>query len=117
MQLLASADRVAVSASAWHAFNSIVDTIGGPGERFRRDEFLTDMRVEVIPDVACKVLEDCGTKLGKYKHTHTSTIFGTSLATKSVMVTSNAGFLNAVWQSARIHIPAVLHPARALFKV
>lgn len=114
--LLASANRVVVSAAAWQVFNSIVNTIGGPGERSRRDSFLREMRCEVIPDVPYKILQDSQVKLGKHKHTHTLTIFATSLATKSVIVTSNAAFLNAAWQTARIHIPAVLHPARALFK-
>ncbi len=107
---------MAVSAVAWQVFNDIVNTIGGPGERLRRDIFLSEMRCEIIPDVASSILQELQAKLGKHKHTHTATIVATSLATKSVLVTSNVAFLNAAWQTARIHIPAVVHPARALFK-
>jgi hypothetical protein len=116
MQLLEKGERVTVSCGAWQLFNSIVDTIGGPGERLRRDCLLSEMRCEVVADVACKTVDEAQVKLGKKKDTNTLTTVATALATKSVLVTSNFGFLNAIWQTSRIHVPAVLHPARALFK-
>lgn len=116
MQLIDKADRVTVCSTAWRVFNSIVGTVGGAGECLRRDCFLSQMRCEVIPDVSCKTVEDAQCQLGKKKDTNTLTIVATAVATKSVFVTSNLGFLNAAWQTARIHIPAVFHPARALFK-
>jgi hypothetical protein len=116
MQLLEKGDRVLVGSAAWQVFNSIVDTIGGPGERLRRDGFLSQMRCKVIPNVPCSALEDVQSKLGKKKDTNTVITVATAVATKSVLVTSNMGFLNAAWQTARFHVPAVFHPARALFK-
>jgi hypothetical protein len=70
----------------------------------------------VIPDVPCKAFEHVQSKLGKKKDTNTVITVATAVATKSVLVTSNMGFLNAAWQTARVHVPAVFHPARALFK-
>ena len=108
-------DRAIVCATAWRVFNAIVDTIGGPGERLRRDDLLSQMRCEVVDDVSCSAVEAAAAKIGKKKDTNTVSIAATAVATKSVMVTSNLGFLNSAWTS-HVHIPAVCHPARALFK-
>lgn len=116
MRLLNDGDRVTVCCTAWRVFNSIVDTIGGPSERLRRDGLLSQIRCEVIPDVSCCAIEGAQIKLGKKKDTNTLITVATAVATKSILVTSNTGFLNAAWQTSRIHVPAVVHPARALFK-
>ena len=105
-----------VCSTAWRVFNAIVDNIGGSGERLRRDGLLSQLRCEVVDDVPCYDVETAVAKIGKKKDTNTVSIVATSVATKSIMVTSNMGFLNAVWQTTRVHVPAVCHPARALFK-
>jgi hypothetical protein len=116
MRLLNNGDRVTVCCTAWQVFNSIVDTIGGPSERLRRDGLLSQIRCELIPDAPCRAVEGAKINLGKKKDTNTLVTVATAVATKSVLVTSNMGFLNAAWQTSRIHVPAVIHPARALFK-
>jgi hypothetical protein len=116
MQLLSKGDGVKVCSTAWRLFNCIVDTIGGPGERSRRDSLLTDVHCSIVPDAPGIVLEHSQIKLGRKKDTNTLITATTALAARAVLVTSNLGFLNSAWQTSRIHIPAVSHPARALFK-
>ncbi len=116
LDTLSKGDRVIVCSTAWRVFNGIVDTIGGSGERLRRDGLLSELRCEVVDDARCFSVEAAASNIGKKKDTNTVVIACTAVATKSVLVTSNLGFLNAAWQTSRLHIPALCHPARALFK-
>jgi len=96
-------------ASAMKDFQSIVNTLGGPGERVRAAELTK--RITIVPDTESPrtlTLENSA----KIKE-RSRNIFGTGDALKILTVTANTGFLRAA-KGQGISFAVITHESRAL---
>lgn len=78
--------------SAVKDFQSIVSTLGGPGEVSRANELLA--RITVIPDMT-SLRAQAQLKLGGKIKQRSLAVFGTGDAVRAVTVSANAGFVRA----------------------
>ena len=101
--------RLITCQSAMEDFQTILDTLGGPGEKARAEEFLK--QVEVVPDqMSDKVMR---LKTGGKVRERSKVIFGTGDILKVVTVSANSGFVRAA-QSQNINLAVINHESRAL---
>ncbi|XP_066970820.1 UPF0415 protein C7orf25 homolog [Macrobrachium rosenbergii] len=89
-------------------FSDIINTIGGPAEKKRSQEFLA--RVTVVPG---QDIYENQVKIGGKVRKLSRIIFGTSQALKAITVTSNRGFVRSVEQQG-IKPVVLYHEPRAL---
>ena len=96
-------------ASAMRDFETILNTLGGPGERERACEM--KKRITVVPDCDSPRTLNLGVS-GKIKERSRS-IFGTGDSMKILTVTANTGFLRAA-QGQGVSFAVITHESRAL---
>ncbi|XP_064092896.1 UPF0415 protein C7orf25 homolog isoform X2 [Macrobrachium nipponense] len=89
-------------------FSDIINTIGGPAEKKRSQEFLA--RVAVVPG---QDIYENQVKIGGKVRKLSRIIFGTGQALKAITVTSNRGFVRSVEQQG-IKPVVLYHEPRAL---
>ncbi|XP_050418925.1 UPF0415 protein C7orf25 homolog [Patella vulgata] len=95
--------------SAVEDFNTILDTLGGEGEKERSKKLLEDITiVEDQPSDRALQLEMFGKVKGRSR-----IIFGTGDTMKAITVTANSGFVRAA-RNQGIAFAVYIHPARAL---
>lgn len=95
--------------SAMTDFQTIIGTLGGPGERARTQTFLA--RVSIVPDQMTdrvKVLDVSG----KIKE-RSQAIFGTGDRLRVATVSANSGFVRAA-KGQGVDLAVILHESRAL---
>ena len=90
-------------------FQSILDTLGGEGEKLRAKELMT--RLKVIPDQISDKVHML--KTGGKVRERSKVIFGTGDYLKVVTVSANSGFTRAA-QSQNITLAVISHESRAL---
>jgi len=90
-------------------FQSILNTVGGPQEKQRAEEFLK--RVTIVPD-EMSLRSKSLTIVGNIK-LRSLTIFGTGDFIEAVTVTANSGFVRSAI-SQGVEFPVFLHESRAL---
>lgn len=95
--------------SAMDDFMSILETLGGQGEKLRAKQFLQN--VQVVPDQISDKVELL--KTGGKVRQRSKVIFGTGDALKAVTVSANSGFIRAA-QSQNINLAVICHESRAL---
>lgn len=95
--------------SAMDDFMSILQTLGGEGEKSRAKQFLDN--VQVVPDQISDKVELL--KTGGKVRQRSKVIFGTGDALKAVTVSANSGFIRAA-QSQNINLAVICHESRAL---
>jgi len=96
-------------ASAMRDFDTIINTLGGPGERERAGELKA--RITVVPD--CNSPRTLSLEVsGKIKERSRS-IFGTGDSLKVLTVTANTGFIRAA-QGQGVTFAVITHESRAL---
>ena len=96
-------------ASAMRDFQTITNTVGGPGERERAGELIK--RVTVVPDSDSPRIHGLEVS-GKIKD-RSRCIFGTGDSMKIVTVTANTGFVRAALDQG-VTLAVVTHPYRPL---
>ena len=96
-------------ASAMRDFQTITNTVGGPGERERAGELIK--RVTVVPDSDSPRIHGLEVS-GKIKD-RSRGIFGTGDSMKIVTVTANTGFVRAALDQG-VTLAVVTHPYRPL---
>jgi len=96
-------------ASAMRDFDTIINTLGGPGERERASQLME--RITVVPDCDSQRTLNLGVS-GKIKDRSRS-IFGTGDAMKILTVTANTGFIRAA-QGQGVNFAVITHESRAL---
>ena len=96
-------------ASAMRDFDTIINTLGGPGERERATQLME--RITVVPDCDSPRTLNLGVS-GKIKDRSRS-IFGTGDAMKVLTVTANTGFIRAA-QGQGVNFAVITHESRAL---
>lgn len=97
--------------SAVKDFKSIVDTLGGDGEKQRAKDFLENKLHAIVPDKISERVEklDSSDQIkGRSK-----AIFGTGDAMKILTVTANQGFVRAA-QSQGIRLAVIIHESSCL---
>lgn len=95
--------------SAVHDFRTILDTLGGPGERERAEKLLA--RLTVIPD---EPSERTQRLVASSKVNHRSLmIFGTGDTLRAVTMTANSGFVRAAANQG-VRFSVFIHQPRAL---
>ncbi|XP_073979672.1 UPF0415 protein C7orf25 homolog isoform X2 [Rhodnius prolixus] len=92
--------------TAMNSFLTILNTLGGDGEKNRSAEFCS--RITVVPDVPCISLKE-----GGQIKPRSLVIFGTGQALKAITVTSNSAFVRAA-NTQGIHLDTFIHQPRAL---
>lgn len=95
--------------SAMKDFKTIIDTLGGPGEKERADELCN--RLKVVPDQCSSRLQQLDLT-GKIKD-RSRAIFGTGDSLKVVTVTANSGFVRAS-KGKGVSLAVIAHESRAL---
>ncbi|WAQ93916.1 CG025-like protein [Mya arenaria] len=95
--------------TAVDSFTSILETLGGPGEKRRAEDLLS--RVNVVPDNT-SFRADVMPNTGKIKD-RSKVIFGTGDSLKAVTVTANSGFVRAAHHQG-VLFSVFLHASRAL---
>ncbi|XP_059155669.1 UPF0415 protein C7orf25 homolog [Physella acuta] len=98
-----------VCETALRSFNTILDTLGGPGEKMRSAALMS--RVKVVGDNPSQRAANLRCQ-GRIKE-RSKVVFGTGDTLEAVTVTSNMGFVRAA-QSQGVQFPVFLHAARAL---
>lgn len=96
--------------TAVKSFKTIVNLLGGPGEKQRAVEFLKC--ITVLPDESITDELSQVTVTGKIKE-RSLKIFSFGLKHKAINVTANEGFYRSI-KMQKINIPVYLHGARAL---
>ncbi|KDR11077.1 UPF0415 protein C7orf25 homolog isoform X2 [Zootermopsis nevadensis] len=96
--------------SAVKDFQSIVSTLGGPGEVSRANELLA--RITVIPDMT-SLRAQAQLKLGGKIKQRSLAVFGTGDAVRAVTVSANAGFVRAA-KCQGVEFAVFVHESRAL---
>ncbi|KAG8227747.1 hypothetical protein J437_LFUL007537 [Ladona fulva] len=97
-----------VCRSAFESFMTILNTLGGPGEKKRATEFIP--RITIVEDGE-ESFEHLKTG-GKVKE-RSRVVFATGLAQKAVTVTANAGFVRSA-RNQGYEFPVFVHESRAL---
>uniref|UniRef100_A0A161MF04 DUF1308 domain-containing protein n=1 Tax=Triatoma infestans TaxID=30076 RepID=A0A161MF04_TRIIF len=92
--------------TAMKSFQSILNILGGDGEKSRAAEFC--LRITVVNDVSCTSL-----KPGGQIKPRSLVIFGTGQALKAITVTSNSAFVRAA-NTQGVHLDTFIHQPRAL---
>jgi len=96
-------------ASAMKDFDTIINTLGGPGERQRASDLKS--RITVVPD--CNSSRTLNLEVsGKIKE-RSRCIFGTGDSLKVLTVTANTGFIRAA-QGQGVTFAVITHESRAL---
>ena len=96
-------------ASAMRDFDTILNTLGGPGEKERACEMRK--RITVVPDCDSPRTLNLGVS-GKIKDRSRS-IFGTGDSMRILTVTANTGFIRAA-QGQGVSFAVITHESRAL---
>lgn len=97
--------------SAVNDFKTIVDTLGGDGEKERAHELLENKLHAVVPDIVSDRIKKLELS-GKIK-ARSRSIFGTGDALKIVTVSANVGFVRAA-QGQGVRLAVLIHESRAL---
>ena len=95
--------------SAIEDFQTILETLGGPSEKARAQEFIK--RIEVVPDQMSDNVKEL--KTGGKVRERSKVIFGSGDNMKIVTVSANSGFVRAA-QSQNINLAVINHESRAL---
>ena len=95
--------------AAMEDFQMILNTLGGPGEKSRAQEFL--QRIEIVPDQMSDLVKSL--KTGGKVRERSKIIFGTGDSLKVVTVSANSGFIRAA-QCQNINLAVISHESRAL---
>ena len=90
-------------------FTTILDTLGGEGEKLRAKELV--QRIKVIPDQISEKVQKL--KTGGKVRERSKVIFGSGDYQKVVTVSANSGFTRAA-QSQNITLAVITHESRAL---
>jgi len=96
-------------ASAMRDFDTIINTLGGPGERERAQRLME--RIHVVPDCDSPRTLNLGFS-GKIKDRSRS-IFGTGDSMRILTITANTGFIRAS-QGQGVNFAVITHESRAL---
>ena len=103
--------RLICCESALKDFKTIVDTLGGPGEKTRASELLERRLHAVVPDVISDRIKKL--ELSGQIKARSIAIFGTGDALKVSTVSANEGFVRAA-QGQGVHLAVLIHESRAL---
>jgi len=95
--------------SAMRDFKTIINTLGGPGEKARAEQLSN--RLNVVPDQCSNRLQQLDLT-GKIKD-RSRAIFGTGDSLKVVTVTANSGFVRAS-KGKGVSLAVIAHESRAL---
>ena len=95
--------------AAMEDFQMILNTLGGPGEKSRAQEFL--QKIEIVPDQMSDIVHSL--KTGGKVRERSKIIFGTGDSLKVVTVSANSGFVRAA-QCQNINLAVITHESRAL---
>lgn len=95
--------------SAMKDFKTIIDTLGGPGEKDRAEVLCN--RLKVVPDQCSSRLQQLDLT-GKIKD-RSRAIFGTGDSLKVITVTANSGFVRAS-KGKGVSLAVIAHESRAL---
>ena len=92
-------------------FKSIVDTLGGDGEKLRAKDLLENKIHAILPDIKSERVENL--KLSDKVKSRSKSIFGTGDAMEILTVTANKGFVRAA-RSQGLSLAVILHESSAL---
>lgn len=92
-------------------FTSIVDTLGGEGEKLRAKDLLENRLHAIVPDNISEGVRNL--ELSDQIKDRSKSIFGTGDSMKIVTVTANKGFVRAA-KSQGLNLAVVIHESRAL---
>lgn len=92
-------------------FKSIVDTLGGDGEKLRAKDLLENKIHAIVPDIESERFANL--KLSDKVKSRSKIIFGTGDAMEILTVTANKGFVRAA-RSQGLNLAVILHESSAL---
>ncbi|XP_046387786.1 UPF0415 protein C7orf25 homolog [Ischnura elegans] len=108
LEALFEGKQLCVCKSAFDSFMTILNTLGGPGERERAAAFIP--RLTVVEDGE-ETWENLKTK-GRIKE-RSRAVFATGVALRAITVTANGGFVRSA-RNQGYEFPVFVHESRAL---